>query len=35
MTQGIGWKRADKIKELLDTRFTKSPETKRQMRLEE
>jgi DNA excision repair protein ERCC-4 len=35
MTQGIGWKRADKIKGLLDTRFTKSPEMKRQMRLEE
>jgi DNA excision repair protein ERCC-4 len=35
LTQGIGWKRADKIKELLDTKFTRSPETKKQMRLEE
>jgi DNA excision repair protein ERCC-4 len=35
MTRGIGWKRADRIKESLDTRFTRSPETKSQMRLEE
>jgi ERCC4-type nuclease len=35
MIQGIGWKGADQIKELLDTRFTRNPETKEQMRLEE
>jgi DNA excision repair protein ERCC-4 len=35
LTQGIGWRRAAKIKEMLDTKFTRSPETKRQMRLEE
>jgi len=35
LTQGIGWKRADKIKEMMDTRFTRSPEPKKQMRLEE
>jgi DNA excision repair protein ERCC-4 len=34
-TQGIGWKRADKIKEMLDTKFTRSLEPKKQMRLEE
>jgi DNA excision repair protein ERCC-4 len=35
LTQGIGWKRAEKIKEMLDTRFTRSPETKKQLKLEE
>jgi DNA excision repair protein ERCC-4 len=35
MTRGIGWKRAERIKELLDTKFTGSPETRKQMRLEE
>jgi ERCC4-type nuclease len=35
LTQGVGWKRADRIKEMLDTRFTRSPEMKKQMRLEE
>lgn len=35
LTQGIGWKRADKIKGILDTKFTRGPEPKKQMRLEE
>jgi DNA excision repair protein ERCC-4 len=35
LTQGIGWKRAEKIKELMDTKFTKGQETKQQMKLEE
>jgi len=35
MTPGIGWRRAEKIKEILDTRFSRSPETRTQMRLEE
>jgi DNA excision repair protein ERCC-4 len=35
LTRGISWKRADKIKEMLDTRFTRSSEVKKQMRLEE
>ncbi|MBI3841248.1 MAG: hypothetical protein HY297_04770 [Thaumarchaeota archaeon] len=35
LTQGIGWKRAEKIKEVLDTKFTKSQDQKQQMRLEE
>jgi len=35
LTQGIGWKRADKIRETMETRFTKSPEAKMQTRLEE
>ncbi|MGD1055455.1 MAG: ERCC4 domain-containing protein [Nitrososphaerales archaeon] len=35
LTQGVGWKRADRIKEMLDTKFTRSPEAKKQMRLEE
>jgi DNA excision repair protein ERCC-4 len=35
LTQGIGWKRAEKIKELLDTKFSKYQETKAQTRLEE
>ena len=34
-TQGIGWKRAGRIKETLDTKFTRSSEVKKQMRLEE
>ena len=35
LTQGIGWKRAERIKEMLDTKFTRSAEAKKQMRLEE
>jgi ERCC4-type nuclease len=35
LTPGIGWKRAERIKKMLDTKFTRSPETKKQMRLEE
>jgi len=35
LTRGIGWKRADKIRAMMDTRFTRSPEPKKQMRLEE
>lgn len=35
LTRRIGWKRADKIKEMLDTRFTRSPEMRKQMRLGE
>jgi DNA excision repair protein ERCC-4 len=34
MTQGIGWKKAEKIKEMLDTKFTKHLETGAQARLE-
>jgi DNA excision repair protein ERCC-4 len=34
MTQGIGWKKAEKIKEMLDTKFTKHQETGAQARLE-
>lgn len=34
-TQGIGWKRAEKIKELLDTKFTKYQASKQQLKLEE
>ena len=35
MTQGIGWKRAERIKELLDTKFTKHQDSKAQLSLEE
>jgi len=35
LTPGIGWKRAEKIKEMLDTRFTKYKESGAQARLEE
>lgn len=35
LTQGIGWKRAEKIKELLDTKFSRYQEAKAQTRLEE
>ncbi len=35
LTQGIGWKRAEKIKELLDTKFTKYQASKEQLKLEE
>jgi DNA excision repair protein ERCC-4 len=35
MTQGIGWKKAEKIKEMLDTKFTKHQESEAQARLEE
>jgi len=34
LTRGIGWKRAERIREMLDMKFTRSPETKKQMRLE-
>ena len=35
LTQGIGWKRAEKIKEMLDTKFSRYKEREAQMRLEE
>lgn len=35
LTQGIGWKKAEKIKQMLDARFTKYQETGKQERLEE
>lgn len=35
MTPGIGWKRAEKIKEVLDAKFTKHSEEGAQSRLEE
>ncbi len=35
LTQGIGWKRAERIKEMMDTKFTKTQASKQQMRLEE
>ena len=35
MTPGIGWKRAERIKAMLDTRFTKNETGKGQTRLEE
>lgn len=35
LTPGIGWKRAGKIKEMLDTRFTRYKESGAQARLEE
>jgi DNA excision repair protein ERCC-4 len=35
LTQGIGWKRAEKIKELLDTKYASFQEGKAQTRLEE
>ena len=35
MTQGIGWKKAEKIKEVLDAKFTKHIEEGAQSRLEE
>ncbi len=35
MTQGIGWKKAEKIKEMMDATFTKHRETAAQSRLEE
>jgi DNA excision repair protein ERCC-4 len=34
MTQGIGWKKAEKIKEMMDTKFTRHQETVAQSRLE-
>ncbi len=34
MTGGIGWKRAEKIKETLDARYSKGEESHRQTRLE-
>jgi len=34
MTQGIGWKKAEKIKEMLDTTFTRRQEGTAQARLE-
>jgi len=35
MTPGLGWKRAEKIKELLDTKYTRFEDRHKQMRLEE
>jgi len=35
LTKGIGWKRAEKIKELLDTKYSSYHEAKAQTRLEE
>ncbi len=35
LTQGIGWKRAEKIKEMLDTKFSRYREGEAQTRLEE
>ncbi len=35
MTPGIGWKRAEKIKEMLDSKFTRYQGGKDQMKLEE
>ena len=35
MTQGIGWKKAERIKGVLDATFTKRQETETQARLEE
>lgn len=35
MTRGIGWKKAEKIKEMLDTTFTRHEESGVQARLEE
>jgi len=35
LTQGIGWKRAEKIREMMDSRFTKYQEKGTQSRLEE
>jgi DNA excision repair protein ERCC-4 len=35
LTQGIGWKRAEKIREMLDTRFTKHKEAGAQARLDQ
>jgi DNA excision repair protein ERCC-4 len=35
LTQGIGWKRAEKIRAMLDTKFTKHQEEGMQARLEE
>jgi DNA excision repair protein ERCC-4 len=34
MTTGIGWKRAERIKEMMDTRYSKRDEAHQQMRLE-
>ncbi|MDE1853413.1 MAG: multidrug MFS transporter [Thaumarchaeota archaeon] len=35
LTQGIGWKRAEKIKQVMDAQFTRRQETAPQARLEE
>jgi DNA excision repair protein ERCC-4 len=35
MTQGLGWKKAEKIKEMMDARFTRHQEAAAQSRLEE
>lgn len=35
LTQGIGWKKAEKIKEMMDAKFSKYLETDTQARLEE
>jgi DNA excision repair protein ERCC-4 len=34
MTAGIGWKRAEKIKQMLDTTYSKRDEAHHQMRLQ-
>ncbi len=35
MTQGLGWKRAEKIKEMLDTEYVRFKDRQKQMKLEE
>lgn len=35
MTQGIGWKRAERIRELLDTKYTRFEDRAKQTKLEE
>jgi len=35
LTKGIGWKRAERVKQVMDTRFTKNPVSKEQTRLEQ
>jgi len=35
MTQGLGWKKAERIKEMMDARFTRHQEAAAQSRLEE
>ncbi|MDV3293284.1 MAG: helix-hairpin-helix domain-containing protein [Nitrososphaerales archaeon] len=35
MTQGLGWKRAEKIKEVLDAKYTRFEDKHKQMKLEE
>lgn len=35
MTPGIGWRKAEKIKEMLDTKFTRKVDAQQQMKLED